>query len=130
MLQCHDTLEETLVVQVGGTKMFVFYKKPLGVTYVDDKPIHGYMEKHPPIRISWANYRRFAPNLIQASYTPERLKMLFPKADFPNIIFLYSDLRYLTWEQMCGLCKGFGITTARTNHERRKALRNFLKEYC
>ena len=110
--------------------MFVFYHTPYGSTIIDGKRIYGYLEKYEPVRVSWDVFRANHPSLIQASYTPERLKMLFPNSDFPQVCFTYNDLRYLSWEQMCGLCKGFGITTSRTNSERRKALRAFLKEHC
>lgn len=110
--------------------MFVFYRSPYGSTIIDGKRIYGYLEKHPAARVTWDVFRVNHGNLIQASYTRERLRLLFPKSDFPNVSFLYSDIRYLTWEQMCGLCRGFGITTPRTNFERRKALRNFIKEHC
>ena len=110
--------------------MFVFFDSKYGSTIINGQRIYGYLEKHPAARVTWDTYRAYQNNLIQASYTAERLKLLFPKSEFPPVCFVYSDLRYLTWEQMCGLCKGFGITTARTNHERRKALRKFLQENC
>lgn len=110
--------------------MFVFFKFPYGSTTINGQRIYGYLEKHPAIRVTWDVYRAYQGNLIQAAYTADRLKLLFPRSEFPRVSFVYSDLRYLTWEQMCGLCKGFGITTPRTNSERRKALRSFLKEHC
>jgi hypothetical protein len=109
--------------------MLVFYKYPYGSTIIDGQRIYGYLEKYPPARVSWDVFRN-TPNLMEASYTPQRLKMLFPSAEFPNVSFMYSDLRYLEWEDMCALCKAFNITTGRSNSERRKALRTFLKEKC
>ncbi len=110
--------------------MFVFYRYRLGSTMIDGRRIYGYLEKHPPVRVTWDVFRANKGNLIEASYTPERLKMLFPNSEFPPVSFVYSDLRYLTWEQMCGLCKAFGITTPRTNSARRRALRAFMQEHC
>ena len=109
--------------------MLVFYKYPYGSTIIDGRRIYGYLEKHPPARVSWDVFRN-TPNLIEASYTPQRLSLLFPGRQFPNVSFMYADLRNLSWENMCDLCKAFGITTGRSNSERRRALRLFLKEKC
>lgn len=110
--------------------MFVFSIYPYGSRFIDGHRVYGYLENQPATRVSWTTYKTHQSALIQASYTPERFKLLFPHSEFPSVSFIYSDLRYLTWEQMCALCKGFGIITARTNHERRKALRHFLQEHC
>ena len=119
-----------MVVQVDGIKMFVFYKNQYGGIRLDDRTVHGYMEKFPPTQISWNTYKQNHNILIQASYNQDRLTMLFPHATFPKITFLYSDLRYLTWEQMCDLCQAFGLKTGRSNHERRRSLRKFMQEHC
>jgi hypothetical protein len=111
--------------------MLVFYKYKLGSTIIDGKRIYGYMEKYPPVQVSWDTYRANAGNLIQATYTQERLQALFPDGVFPNVSFIYSDIRYLTYDQMCALCRGFGISGGnRKNEKRRKSLRAFLKEKC
>ena len=110
--------------------MFVFYHTPYGSTIIDGRRIYGFLEKYPPAHVTWDVFRANKGNLIQASYTPERLSALFPNTTFPCISFIYSDLRYLTWEQMCALCKSFGIKTARSNSQRRKALRKFMQEHC
>lgn len=110
--------------------MLAFYYRPYGSTTIDGVCIPGYLEKVPAARISWKAFRENKGVLIEASYTPDRLRQLFPNSEFPRVSFMYSDLRDLTWEQMCGLCKGFGITTARNNFQRRKALRAFMKEFC
>lgn len=108
--------------------MLVFYRYPYGSTNVDGVQVYGYLEKFPPARVSWNSFKNNQGSLIQASYTKDRLELLFPGSQFPNISFMYSDLRYLSWEQMCALCKGFGLITSRKNNDRRKALREFLKE--
>jgi hypothetical protein len=110
--------------------MFAFYYRPYGSTTVEGICVPGYLEKFPPARLSWNAFRQNKGVLIEAAYTPDRLKLLFPDSTFPQICFMYSDLRDLSWEQMCGLCKGFGITTSRNNFERRRTLRAFMKEYC
>jgi hypothetical protein len=109
--------------------MFVFYKYKLGSTIINGRRIYGYMEKYPPTRVTWDEFRANKGNLIAATYTPELLSSLFPGSAFPTINFLYSDLRYLTYEQMCALCKAFGLT-GRTNEKKRRILKHFLREYC
>ena len=110
--------------------MLVFYKYKLGSTIINGQRIYGYMEKHPPVQVSWDVYRANAGNLVQATYTKERLQSMFPGSEFPSISFIYSDLRYFTYEQMCALCRSFGLTGNRTTENKRKALRTFLKEKC
>ena len=109
---------------------FVFYRYPYGSTIIDGKRIYGYLEKHPAVRVTWDVFRNYKQSFIEVAYNTQRLQSLFPDKSFPSVDFLYSDLRELTWEQMCGLCKAFGITSSRSNGERRKALRKFLKEKC
>lgn len=110
--------------------MFVFYRYPYGSTIIDGRRIYGYMEKYEPVRVTWDVFRANKGNLIQASYNPQRLSSIFPGATFPNLSFIYSDLRILTWDQMRALCKAFGITSGRTNNERRRTLRKFIQERC
>jgi len=110
--------------------MLVYFKQPKGSIRLDGVLVHGFAELQEPSRISWECYKNHRKMLVQACYNKERLERLFPNGDFPNISFTYSDLRYLTWEQLCDLCKGFGIKTNRKSRLRLKKLRRFMKAHC
>jgi len=110
--------------------MIVFYKFPYGSTIIDKKRIYGYLESYPPVQISWRAWLDHQNSLIAASYDKQILEQMFPGREFPNISFTYAQMRYLTWTQMCDLCKACGITTSRKNDKRKKALQKFFQEYC
>lgn len=110
--------------------MLVFFRYPKGSTIINGKRIYGYLEKHKPVMVSWGVYKAFKDSLIQASYSKRVLQEMFPGREFPNLSFTYHEIRFLTWEQMCELCKAFGFTTNRSNASRRRKLRKFVKENC
>lgn len=110
--------------------MLVFFDYPYGSTIIDGKRIYGYLEPHEPVKVPWSTYRLFRPSLRQAPYSKRTLEKMFPGQEFPNISFTYSELRLLDWEQMCALCKAFGLTTKRSNESRRRKLRQFIKLHC
>lgn len=110
--------------------MLVFFSYPYGSTIIDGKRIYGYLERHDPVVVPWNTYRQFQKTLIQAPYTKQYLEKRFPGSVFPNITFTYHEIRFLSWEQMCDLCKAFGFTTSRESRLRRRQLRKFMKEHC
>lgn len=110
--------------------MLVFFVFPYGSTIIENKRVYGYLEKYPPVKISYAAYRANYNSLIQASYDKPTLEKMFPGREFPNISFTYFEIRFLTWEQLCDLCKAFGITTNRKNSLRRRSLRLYMQENC
>ena len=110
--------------------MLVYYRFPRGSTVIDNQRVYGFLEKFPPARISWGSYKANKHDLILASYTKEILESMFPGSTFPDINFTYAEIIHLDWEQLCGLCKGFGITTSRQNRLRRRSIVKFMKEYC
>jgi len=110
--------------------MLVFYRYPKGSTMINGRRIYGYLEQHGPVVVPWAIYKAFQNSLIQASYSKEVFEQLFPGRTFPNLSFTYHEIRFLSWEQMCELCKAFGFTTNRSKESRRRKLRSFIKEHC
>lgn len=110
--------------------MLVFFVFPYGSTIIENKRVYGFLEKYPPVKISYASYKANRASLIQASYDKATLEKMFPGREFPNLSFTYYDIRFLTWEQICALCKGFGITASRKLPARRRALRLYMQENC
>lgn len=110
--------------------MLVFFRYPYGSTIINGKTIYGYLERHDPVVVPWVTYRSCKDSLIQAPYNKVTLEKMFPGRQFPNITFTYSQIRFLSWEQMCELCQAFGFTTKRSNESRRRKLRKFIKEHC
>jgi len=110
--------------------MLVFYKYKLGSTMLDGRRIYGYLEAYPPAHISWDVYKANHGNLLQVPYNKRNLEAMFPGRTFPVISFTYYEIRFLSWEQMCALCKALGITTGRRKDSRRRKLRKFFKENC
>ena len=110
--------------------MLVFFNYPYGSIGVDGKIVYGYLEKYDPTHISWQSWKTHKDSLIQASYNKRILEKMFPGKEFPNLSFTYSEMKFLNWQQMCDLCKAFGITTNRQNRLRYRTLREFIKEYC
>lgn len=110
--------------------MLVFFKFPRGSTIIENKRVYGFLEQYQPVKISHAAYKANLASLVQAPYDKPTLERLFPGREFPAISFTYSEIRYLSWEQLCALCKAFGITTNREKSLRRRALRKFFKENC
>ncbi len=110
--------------------MLVYYKYPKGSTILNGRRIYGFLELHAPVVIPWGVYKQHRNTFIQASYTKDILEQLFPGGEFPNLSFTYHEIRFMTWEQMCSLCKAFEITTSRNNGSRRRELRHYMKENC
>jgi hypothetical protein len=110
--------------------MLVFFKYPKGSTMLNGRRIYGFLENHGPVVVPWNVYRTCKNSLIQASYNKEIFEQLFPGIEFPNLSFTYHQIRFLSWEDMCSLCKAFGITTSRSNQSRRQELRKFMRENC
>ena len=110
--------------------MLVFYKHPYGSTMLGGRRIYGFLERHAPVVVPWIVYKANQEDLIQASYDKHILEVMFPGNEFPSISFTYHQIRFLSWEQMCDLCKAFGFTTNRSKASRRRKLRKFFKEYC
>lgn len=119
-----------MAATAGTIEMLVFYAYPRGSTIVDGKRIYGYMEPYEPVKISWDAYRSRKKDFIQAAYNKANLEKMFPGREFPDISFNYHEIRELDWNDMCALCKAFGITTNRCNRLRRRKLREFIKENC
>ena len=97
---------------------------------INGRRIYGYLERHAPVVVPWEVYKACRNSLIQASYSKHVLEELFPGREFPNLAFTYHEIRFLTWEQMCALCKAFGFTTNRSKASRRRKLRKFMREHC
>ena len=110
--------------------MLVYFKLPFGSTIIEGKKVYGFLEKFPPTKISWPAYRANKKITIQAHYNKAILEKMFPGKVFLDITFTYSELGYLKWEEMCALCKGFGITTSRENRLRLRSLIKVFKKYC
>ncbi len=110
--------------------MLVYFRYPKGSTMINGRRIYGFLEIHGPTVVPWAIYKAFKNSLIQASYTKDVLEQLFPGNEFPKLSFTYNEIRFLSWEQQCALCKAFGFTTNRSRDSRRRKLRNFMKAYC
>lgn len=110
--------------------MLCYYKFPKGSVVINGRHVYGYLEAHGPVKVPWRIYRAYRNTLIQAPYNKSILEDLFPNRVFPDISFTYGEIRYLTWEQMCDLCKAFGLTTGRSNKSRRKKLKMFMREHC
>lgn len=109
--------------------MLVYFNYKRGSTMIDGKRIYGYLELYDPVIISWDAYKANRGNLMQAPYDKRILEKIFPGREFPDISFTYHEIRYLSWEQMCALCKALQITTNRSNTSRRRKLRKFFKSY-
>lgn len=110
--------------------MLVFYAYPYGSTIFNGRRIYGYLERHGPVVVPWEVYKANQDVLIQASYDKDILEDMFPDKTFPELSFTYHEIRFLSWEQMCSLCKALGFTTNRSNASRRRKLRKFFKEHC
>lgn len=110
--------------------MIVFFHHPRGSTIIENKRVYGFLEPYDPVRISWEAYKANKGNVIQASYDRRLLEKMFPGKTFPDISFTYHEIRFLTWGQMCDLCRAFGFTTNRSNSSRRRKLRKFMKKNC
>lgn len=110
--------------------MLVFYKYPKGSTIMNGRRVYGFLEPHAPVVVPWDIYKTHRNSFIQASYSKDILEQLFPDREFPNVSFTYHEIRFMTWEQMCTLCKAFGITTKRATVSRRRELRKFMRENC
>jgi hypothetical protein len=111
--------------------MFVYFRYPHGYTYLEGKKIYGFLEMMPSTHISYETWRlNKNKTLIQEPFNKDNLSRLFPGIEFPNVSFTLNDIRHLSWDDMCALCKAFGLKTKRDNVSRRTALRKFIKEHC
>jgi hypothetical protein len=110
--------------------MLVHFSYPYGSTIIDGKRIYGYLERYDPVKVPWETYKAYRGTLIQVPYSKRTLEKMFPGREFPNITFTFSQIRSLSWDQMCDLCKAFGFTSRRSNESRRRKLRKFIKYNC
>jgi len=110
--------------------MIVFYKFPHGSTMFGNQRIYGYLERYAPVQIPWKLWLVNKDSLVAASYDKQILEQIFPGREFPHISFTYAQIRYLTWTQLCDLCKACNITTSRRNDMRKKKLQRFFQENC
>ena len=110
--------------------MLVHYAYPKGSIVVHGKRVHGFLEPNDPVTIPWGEYKHAPQTYVQASYNKEILEKIFPGGEFPNVTFTYHQMRFLTWEHLCAICKGVGLKTSREKGKRRQALRKFFREYC
>jgi hypothetical protein len=110
--------------------ILVFASSIHGGYKLGDYHIPGYCDRRPPTRIPFSLYWKNREILIQAPYTKQRLEAIFG-GEFPNIIFNQHDIGYLNHQQLVFLCRALGIASSKlkSTKARRKAIREFLKEY-
>jgi hypothetical protein len=110
--------------------VLVYSKYPKGSLILNGKRVHGFLEPYEATKVTWEEYKARKNDLVSAPYDKQILERMFPGTEFPDITFTYHQIRHLSWEQMCSLCKALGITTSRSNHARRLKLRRFFKKNC
>lgn len=102
--------------------MLVWFSSPKGVIHIGKYRIYGSHTGREPVDVPWNIFAEYCARargelgvglkgiLIQAPYTPERLKKLYGKT-LDNIIFRYDDLEHMPNKTIMQIAEFFEVKT-------------------